>query len=455
MNKSSGRIQLILTIVNALIILALADVFIVRAMKFKKEFDEQGKYNIYEYPLAEVLIAQIDPLQQDRLYAQEDGTYAYKGYVHENFVSYNGLLYRIVEINEQGEMVLVSNEAVTLSTLAQRQPLDKTPLYVWLNNGEGEHTGIFEATLNDKQELLTVCRNDFSALESGEDTKRHETSREGYVSLLSVSQYLNGGGADSFLKNGEPFWLSNVDGQGYSYYVTESGEVKLAKDTSLMLSVRPVITVKAGIKALKGAGTSTNPYLLNENDPYQAKDIWIGSFVSYNDVTWRVTDRDEEGNLVITMIDLVTRDGEPISIRQSHNNVYNLQTGAGYHFNHTYVKTMYRYTDFLTRRDWPNGGSLESEYFDYRDNFQRVLRCYVYIPTMADLFLNDYQPCRLMTYDIFAHATAYMIDEYHVRTFDGTREGNYRICVCLKGSLMVADGLGTREEPYVLEVDEG
>ncbi len=455
MNKSSGRNQLILTIINVLIILAVAGLFVMRVVKFKAHFDELDKYNVYDYPLADVLVSQIDLLQQDRLYENEDGTYSFKGYVMNNYVSYNGLLYRIVEIGKEKEIVLVSNESVTLSTLSQRERLDSTPLYNWLNARNGEHTGIFEATLNNKEDFLTDCTNNFAALESAGDTSRHVTSTDGYVSLLSVNQYYAGGEAESYLNNGEPFWLSNVDHNGYSYYVAEDGDVKLAKDASLMLCVRPVITLKPGVKALKGSGSATDPYLLNENDPYQAKDIWTGAFISYDNALWRVTGRDVEGNLIVTGTNIAMREDGPVTIRQAHNNVYNTQTGAGYHFNHTYVKNMYRYEDFLTRIDWPIGGSQDSEFFDYRDNFQRTLRCYVFIPTTADMFLNDHQPCRLMTYDPFSQSTAYMIEEYKLKPFNTTKEGNYRICVCLKGSLMVADGFGTKEEPYVLEVDEG
>ncbi|MBO4537279.1 MAG: hypothetical protein J5694_00225 [Erysipelotrichaceae bacterium] len=454
--KQSSRNQLIITIVNALVIMGAIGFLVYRLMDFKAQFAQIDRKNIQNDPLSDVLIAQIDLLQQDRLYDNEDGTYSFRGYVLNNYVSYNGLMYRIVEINENGEIVLISNESVTLQPLAQRARLDKTPVYLWLNSSDDEFSGIFEKTLNDKAEYLTACTNDFSAIDSANDRSRRTTGTGGYVTLLSLFQYQNSGGAESFLHGSEPFWLSNVDGRGFSYYVAENGSVELGTDTDLLLGVRPVITLKAGLKVSKGSGTADDPYIVNENDPYQAKDIWVGTFVIYSNMLWRVTGKDANGNLIITSVDLAQDGGEPVSTRYSSRNYYNLQIGAGHYFNNTYLKKMYRYKDFLTANNWPIGGAMDTDNFDYRDSLQRSLECYVALPTLSDMFLGDcHDEYRLMLLNPFTLSQAYSVSDYRLQSFNVTKDGNYRICVCLKGSLMVADGFGTREDPYVLEVDEG
>ncbi|MCR5067948.1 MAG: hypothetical protein K6A14_07805 [Erysipelotrichaceae bacterium] len=454
MKKSGNKDQLIIVVMNILIILGVLAFFGIRLLDTKERYDQQQQLDIHTDPLADVLISNIDLLQRDRLYDNGDGSYSYKGYADRNYVTYNGILYRIVEITAEKNIVLISNQAVTLSPLSQRDAFNNKPLYYWLNATREEHTGIFESTLNNKTEFLTECTVDFSALTNAANAVRTSTGVSGYVTLLSVYQYKNCGANESFLNNGEKFWLSNVDGNGFSYYVDSDGSIKVAKETSFMLAVRPVITVKNGLKVLGGSGSSTDPYVINENDPYQAKNIWVGSIVKYSDILWRVTEKDSSGNIILTSLDIAMREEGPVSIRQAHNNVYNLQTGAGYYFNRTYVKNLYRYSDFLVKRDWPLGGTIDTEYFDYRDSFQRSLYCYIYLPTSADMFLNDKDPCRLILYDPYTYSKAYSIYESRLKLFDVAKEGNYRICVCMNGSLMVADGIGTTDEPYILEVDE-
>ena len=120
MKKSSSGDQINLTVMNILIILGVLAFFAVRLMDSKASFEELNDRDIHNDPLAEVLISDIDLLKRDRLFDNGDGSYSFKGYVDHNYVSYNGIIYRIVEISKDREIVLISNEPITLSPLSQR-----------------------------------------------------------------------------------------------------------------------------------------------------------------------------------------------------------------------------------------------------------------------------------------------------------------------------------------------
>ena len=71
-----------------------------------------------------------------------------------NYVEYSNILWRIVKINEDDTITLITNSSVT--SLAYGKDLDYNNSYVkkWLNTNNEDLTGIFENILNKKDSYL-------------------------------------------------------------------------------------------------------------------------------------------------------------------------------------------------------------------------------------------------------------------------------------------------------------
>ena len=240
------------------------------------------------------------------LYKSVDGetdsgtTYFYRGDVTNNYVSFAGLMWRIVRINENGSVRLLLNDGINNNTKYRFNPSINNYTYMYYSNSDVER-GIKRTVDTWYNNNLKTYENHIADTEFCEQykvspqtnyyTAGNETvvAKENYTSNFKCSTDKNGKGiitskvglltydeavhagnypgksSTSYITNSNyTYWLMspagafsssagawsvNVDGSIYSYNVSY-GSV-----------VRPVISLKAGILAT-GSGTSDDPYVI-------------------------------------------------------------------------------------------------------------------------------------------------------------------------------------------------
>ena len=69
------------------------------------------------------------------------------------------------------------------------------------------------------------------------------------MTLLSVVDYLNIGSKDSYLVDGEYFYLSNNNSEGKIWYVDDEGKASLGTGNDI-LGIRPVTNIKGNITSI-------------------------------------------------------------------------------------------------------------------------------------------------------------------------------------------------------------
>lgn len=176
------------------------------------------------------------------------GDFYLKGNVTNNYVSYSGIVWRILSFKD-GKMRLVSQSSISAGGSKNYQAsLDylKNTFYNNLQNKEyivpSEYaTGLVSSTGN----LTNVIASE-------------ETMHDEYkIALLTVGDYMRAtqSGAN-FITNGST-WLLNKKSSTTGYYLSTSTINTLG--TSSTMTFRPVITLQSYV-AFSGAGTSSNPY---------------------------------------------------------------------------------------------------------------------------------------------------------------------------------------------------
>ena len=245
------------------------------------------------------------------LYKSVDGetnsgtTYFYRGAVTNNYVSFAGLMWRIVRINENGSVRLLLNDGINNNTRYKFNPTSNNYSYMYYSNSDVDK-GVkrtvdtwYDNNLKDYEnyiadtefcEQFKVAWNSSYATAGSATaplyfnyTSNFKCNTDGNgkgiitlkVGLLTYDEAVHAGnyperGSSSYITNSNyNYWLTSPTGAHNNYaYAWDVGHTESINygivnyfDVSDGFVVRPVISLKAGILAT-GSGTETDPYVV-------------------------------------------------------------------------------------------------------------------------------------------------------------------------------------------------
>ena len=216
----------------------------------------QDRTFTYEYraevqtlgPIVDVLLA------SNETYTYMNGTYL-KGKISNNYVWYQGFIWRIMGKNEDGSIRMISEENITsipwgevsqMTNYADSYAKDWLKNYFMprLRNG----SGIVESTYCETTEYLAYNSANANC----------QTGVSGEIALISLDEYNLSGGRDGYLNNGQTFFTMNKGSNIGVFYIDHQGDIgNLAM--SYLYGIRPVVSVSANVVVTSGDGT------MNEN----------------------------------------------------------------------------------------------------------------------------------------------------------------------------------------------
>jgi len=174
-----------------------------------------------------------------------DNEHYFYGDTDNNYVTYSNILWRIIKVNDNNEIKLISDDFVTI--LAYGEDLEYNDSYIntWLNSNDSDNTGILENVFNKnylvKDAICTDKVNDNKNI-----TCKNKNS-DNLIGNLSVYDYINAGGTNSYLNNETYFYLSTTNDNNEIWYVTNEGKVSTT-DGKDIYGVRPTITLKSNVR---------------------------------------------------------------------------------------------------------------------------------------------------------------------------------------------------------------
>ena len=279
------KITPVLISINILVILVIISFYMVRMYKYYKlentPSDENTKVTLYDEILKhQSLVDQTKGL----VYDEKNNIYRYIGNIDDNYIKYNGILFRIVEIDNFNNIKIVSENNVTLM-YNSNSIFDKSFVNKWLNKTEEKYSGVFENNLYDTSSL----ENTASCSDIIDDLTKITCSSvdtNNKISLLSLYDYSASGGKQSYLNNKETYYLSTTSSKNVGYYVAASGDIGLNDNKAL--GIRPVLTLNGSLELLEGKGTKDNPYIIEKHDVKNIKDAYIGSYIKIKNDNYRI-----------------------------------------------------------------------------------------------------------------------------------------------------------------------
>lgn len=387
-----------------------------------------------------------------------DATGYYKGLNQNNYLLYSGMLFRIVKVNEDGSIKLITDEAIT-NLRADYDNYENSNVDTWLKE-------VYLKSLNKTDKYLvdsTYCVGNINS--TTDYTTECSSTITSKVGLLNISDYYNTLANNNSSIHTSRYMLANkVDNNYLSAPITDKD---ITVTTKILAPIRPVITLKANLYLLSGNGSSDNPYKLDDYSYAKANDLLssriVGEYVQYSGLSFRIIGIDSNKNVRLIMADPWVVQPKNKALTLSIENLSNTR------FN-------------LTEENNP-GYILNNDYLDYIDTKSIVDTEYEIPTTVDDVNYNDYQTTPIKakillpkTYELFAssgNSKENMISSYmyidstdnsntvyaingatgNVFEFNTQALSEYRIraVLTIKGDLKISSGKGTINSPYLLK----
>lgn len=377
-----------------------------------------------------------------------DGSNYYKGMNVNNYILFSGMLYRIINANDDGSIRIISDEAIT-NLRMNHTVYENSNVDTWLNN-------IYYSSLHNANDYLidgTYCVGNINS--TTDYSSECSTTIKAKVGLLNIGDYsktfLNGG---SYLSEANSFAFGNKIADNYAEAPINSNAGISSKT---LAPIRPVLTLRSNLYIISGKGTVNNPYKLDDYDYGKNNQLLnkriTGEYVKYSGLDFRIIGLDSNNNVRLIM-------ASPWKVQPS-NRKLELHVD-----DYNKITTMLN-NDYL---DYINSSKLVTmDYFmpvndfglKYTDFTKEKKTGKVFLPNTYELFAapgadeenrnsiflyND----RSLNSDLI-----FMANGVNGKAFELSKSdfNNYsiRAVITLSGNLKINGGNGTKQNPYLVK----
>jgi len=293
-----------------------------------------------------------------------DGKDCYNTKVTDNnYVWYSGRLWRVIKVNADGTVKMVTEESVagilydddssTFSASMTNEWLSKE-FYPELNNPSKiiAESNYCNHLLTNGSKLRFACKADSVV-----------TAK---VGLLTIDEYNILGGEEGYLNNGTWFFTMTPSGNQSVWVVNDLGEKVNNYAVTNPYAIRPVVTLKENITITSGDGSINNPYRLNLDNSGEVNSKLnarvSGEYVVFANQTWRIVEA--TGTQTKLIYDGYLMDGaNPYKSSFGEFGNYNTTQGVGQYLNTTVLNTMFtsEERDLILDSRWYNNSIDKGE----------------------------------------------------------------------------------------------
>ncbi len=381
----------------------------------------------------------------------------YTGYHDDNYVMIDSILFKIVGINSDNTVKLVTANALG--------SLNYEGIDSWLND-------YFYNKLSDSAKELIYqkskwCVEKVSDINNYSNCRKY--SKKKAVGQLSIIDYKNAKDKEglSNLENTTAVWTSNATTSNNNYYVNSyfnmsEGKYQDFKESSEdeIYNVKPVINIIKDTVVVSGDGSNVDPYILKGNNHKHKKgnkisSVETGSFISYSGYTWRVIGKeDDETTQIISMEALSGDDGAFYTKYDNDLNYYdpNLKDTLAYNIVNklsSKIKTSYLVKKKMVINRYEDKVSYgkNSSNKSYNLKLREISLFDLYSPISTTSNSVWYQEIAKNKNIVYVNSPAIGVSK---EEFDSENEYGVRVVGYLNKDVVIKDGSGTSSDPYTL-----
>jgi len=383
----------------------------------------------------------------DGLYRDSEGYY-FKGKVNNNYVSFGNRLFRVIRVNEDNTVKVVSDDLVASFMWGEDSSYQNSNLREWLTNTGNPHAGVYYQTLPNVEKFFekTAYRED--SLKNNKIIEGKKKYQD-YVTTISINDYVLANGKSSYLNNGKIYYLLGLDQDKNNLYVDDDGSIQ-SGDSLDGYGIRATLTFKKNLTVKTGDGSATNPYVID-----QGKDVnYVDSYVRLGSDNYRVYQESNEGVLKMYRYGYATGNGSEIFRNYSNTtSLFNLadKNNIAYYLNTTYLNSL-SYANVLVDNYFLTGEVSTEMGYQYRNVYNNYVVCKVGLLNIFDYVSNNYFN------DYFHMNTTSSVGGIQYSTYSNglleevdVTEVKHFVPVVSIQKTSIKSGNGTLDNPYVVE----
>jgi len=302
-----------------------------------KKKEEVTKDNTILYR-AKTLVYENETCKTDGTTYEYMGGCYIKGASSSNYIWYNGFMWRIMGINSDNTVRLITDENVTsisygTTNTAESYATNVDYIHNWLNTYFLGHLNSTKSIIKEgnyfcSETIGTVLTDDIvrTTCSSGKEVKAS-------VGLISYDEFYLSGLSSSYLNIGQAFWTITPNNISRTWYISYSGNPD-NNSVATTNGVRPVINVDATSIITEGNGTSASYYVLVEDKTINKKGtisslVTSGEYVSLEGKTYRVVSKDNNGVKLILDEYYTDASGNVVTTSFGSNSTFTTESGIG------------------------------------------------------------------------------------------------------------------------------
>ena len=383
--------------------------------------------------------------EKDGFHQEKDG-YSFKGNVLNNYVKFSNRLFRIMNIYNDNSIKLVSDNNNGILIWGDDSSYKNSNLYHWLNKTSLTNSKIYYDTISNINLLEKTTYKESQLLKSKvKDTKKESSD---FVTTLTISDYINANGKDSYLNNGKYFWLIGYDKDSANLYVDDTGSVESGTNYE-SYGIRPVITLKNSVKVISGTGTKEDPYIVDMEN----SNNYIDQYVKLDNDIWKVYS-DTNNILKLSLNGYINvNNNEYTSIYSKTTSEFDLKNryNIAYYLNKNYYNTL-SYKNILLESNYPTGEISNDTGINMENIYKEITTTKIGLLSIFDYNTNqDLTDYYYLNKTSSVGSMVYVNNNIGIIDEEKATEAKHIVPTISIDKTIIKNGQGTLDNPYTLE----
>ena len=387
----------------------------------------------------------------------------YVGDVDNNYIMFNNMLFRIVRVNDDNTVTIVSNDALANVDYTNDGSFEGSALDSWLND---YFYNLLEKDFQDLIKSSSWC-NDTLNSDNITTTECSSMTENRKVGILSIQDYnLSFDGSRSYLDKSNFTWYANQASDDNAWAITSTDTYPntiIATDKTNLLNVVPAVTLKARASVEAGSGTYSDPYIIiNTSKARRSSDLnkrQVGEYVSYSGYLFRISNVLDDGTTEVIMESVLTVDNQQVNIgytNEGTEKVYNPNQEGNIGYKIKNDMTNYINTDLFVSKNVTV--PIYDEKVTYQgDKDTKDYKLLISIPSTFDIFSAKSSNSSNSGYWLIdsskSENTKTIVRSLGTVTYSSAPDNltaGVKVKAYFDEDVLIRDGSGTLTDPYTL-----
>lgn len=445
-NEPIGKGEYLFNIISYLLIIALAVYIGYRSIYYysKQHIKEKKE----EKTLAATIIKNNKTTTKNDGFHQTKENYYFTGQVNNNYVKIFNRLYRVIEINKNKEVKIVSNDNEATFIYGDTNEYSTSNIYTWLNKTDNEKSGIYYNTIPGVEKLLTKTEYCEATL-NDKNVECITDSKKDYFTILTLNDYVKALGKNSYLNINKNSFILGYDQDKNPLITEQSGNIVSANSYEGN-GIRVVMTLKKNIKIIQGTGTLEDPYVIDQENHENS----INKYVKLDNDIYQIYE-ENNNDIRLRLNDYVKVNNNYYESYYSKNKeaIYNLKNknNIAYYLNNKFYNSL-SYKDLLKDCTFYTGTTTSTESLNYEQIYKQSITAKIGLPNVYDINLNkDLTDYYYINTTSEKSSLALVYDNIGFIKEEETKEIKKVVPVICMDKQVLTQGTGTIDDPYRIQ----